>query len=77
MAEALDAVRGLFSRFDTGEGLCSLRSVGVIVLALERSFVDAELKAILRKLARRDDGSLDLISSELLAHKKTSKRRAP
>ena len=61
MEDALEACRGLHSRFDTGDGLCSLRSAGVIILALERNFVEDELRAILQKLARRDDGALDLV----------------
>lgn len=60
MQDALDACKGLFTRFDAGDGLCPLRSIGVIVLALERNFVVEELRAILQQLAKRADGALDL-----------------
>ena len=46
MDEALTAVTSLHTRFDEGDGHVSLRSAGVIALALERKFVHSELRAI-------------------------------
>lgn len=59
--EALDACKGLFSRFDAGDGLVSLKDVGIIVLALERGFDQDEMRNILSKLACREDGALNLV----------------
>jgi hypothetical protein len=60
MQDALEACKGLFSRFES-DGVCSLRNLGVVVLALERNFVEEELRAIMQKLGRKSDGALDLI----------------
>jgi hypothetical protein len=64
MEEALSACRSLFNRFARtdggGEARIALQHVGVIVLALERHFVEDELRAILRQLAARPDGALSL-----------------
>lgn len=64
MEEALSACRGIFSRFavrEDSETFISLPNVGVIVLALERHFVEDELRAILWQLAARPDGALNLV----------------
>lgn len=61
MVDAREACRGLFNRFDTGDGLISLHNVGVIALALERQWVEEELRAIVCQLAARPDGALDLV----------------
>lgn len=61
MAAALEACRSLHARFDAGDGFVSLKSIGTIALALERNFVEAELRAILSKLGRPSDGAVDLL----------------
>ena len=61
MDAALEACRSLHARFvEANSDYVSLRSVGVIALALERNFVEAELRAIISKLGRARDGALDL-----------------
>ena len=60
-ADALEACRSLHTRFAAADGFVSLRSTGVIALALERNFVEAELRAIITKLSRPADGALDLV----------------
>ena len=62
MAAALEACRSLHARFAGGDGHVSLKGIGTICLALERNFVESELRAILAKLGRPDDGALDLVS---------------
>ena len=61
MSEALAACKSLFTRFDTGEALIALRDVAVIVLALERHYVDDDVRAIVRQLAVHPGGALDLV----------------
>lgn len=61
MEDALAACKGLFSRFDRGDGLVPLWDVGVIVLALERAIDDAELRAILKQLRADESGALNLV----------------
>ena len=76
MQAALEACRSLHTRFDGGDGYCSVRSVGVIALALERNFVEAELRAIVSKLGRKPDGALDLFGLCVLERMYSNPHRA-
>ena len=61
MQEALDACKGLFTRFAEGDA-CSLKNCAVIVLALERNYVETDLRMIVQKLGRQSDGALNLLA---------------
>ena len=61
MQRGLEACRGLFKRFDEGDGYISIRNAGILILGLERSLLERELNAMILKLGRRADGAINFV----------------